>query len=328
MRALLPLTPDWTSQPDYDRWVMVTRVLRLMWPKLTAAILKEVVKVAKPILQTELGKIPALGGVLQDITLGGHSLLDADHRDAVWERASKELHLGDHPVRVAGMKVYETNEDTCILETPLMWGGNMAMDLSVYLKIGPLTVVVPLRVSDVQFKVLARVTLTPLVDTIPCIGGVTISLLEVPHVDFKARLFNGPDVMAFPGVKEATRAAVSWAVTQVALYPNSVSVPLMANYGIPEAPKGMLHVRLQRAEVRKGGGGFSAFLIGVPLGHLFGLGRRPLGSNEKKTRQNPPRQRTSPSPKNNNPATQKNKTKTTAHPPHRPRHQARPLRPL
>lgn len=248
MRALLPLTPDWTSQPDYERWVMVTRILRLMWPKLTAAILKEVVKVAKPILQTELGKIGPLKGVLQDITLGGHSLLDAEHHDAIWEAASKELHLGDHPVRVAGMKVYETTEDTCIFETPLMWGGNMAIDLSVYLKLGPCTVVVPLRVSDVQFKVLARVTLTPLVDTIPCIGGVTISLLEIPHVDFKLRLFNGPDVMAFPGVKEVTRGVISWVVSQVALYPNSVSVPLMENYGIPQAPKGMLHVRLQKAE--------------------------------------------------------------------------------
>ena len=251
MRALLPLTPEWTSQPDYERWVMVTRVLRLMWPKLTAAILKEVIKVAKPILQTELGKIPALRGVLQDVTLGGHSLLDAEHHDAVWEQASKDLHLGDHPVRVAGMKVYSTTEDTCILETVLMWGGNMALDLSVYLKLGPLTVVVPVCVSDVQFKARARITLSPLVDTLPCIGGVTLSLLDVPHVDFKLRLFNGPDLMAFPGVQDATRAAISFVVTQVALYPNSVSVPLMENYGIPQAPKGMVHVRLHKAEVRE-----------------------------------------------------------------------------
>lgn len=251
MRALLPLTPEWTSQPDYERWVMVTRVLRLMWPKLTAAILKEVIKVAKPILQTELGKIPALRGVLQDVTLGGHSLLDAEHHDAVWEQASKDLHLGDHPVRVAGMKVYSTTEDTCILETVLMWGGNMALDLSVYLKLGPLTVVVPVCVSDVQFKARARITLSPLVDTLPCIGGVTLSLLDVPHVDFKLRLFNGPDLMAFPGVQDATRAAISFVVTQVALYPNSVSVPLMENYGIPQAPKGMVHVRLHKADVRE-----------------------------------------------------------------------------
>ena len=35
-------------------------------------------------------------------------------------------------------------------------------------------------------------------------------------------------------------------VKEVALYPNSISVPLMSNFGVPENPKGMLHVRLLR----------------------------------------------------------------------------------
>jgi hypothetical protein len=128
MRKLLPLTPEWTRWPDYDRvrgfggrmgmavrllgcrssaagrrrgeacrgsqtrarrvrgrrqpacsrppdpprspspsaparlqWVMVNRVVRMMWPKLTAAILEEVVKAVKPILQ----------GVIADVRRGG-----------------------------------------------------------------------------------------------------------------------------------------------------------------------------------------------------------------------------------------------------------------
>jgi hypothetical protein len=36
-------------------------------------------------------------------------------------------------------------------------------------------------------------------------------------------------------------------VTKVALYPNSISVPLMPNYG-QEGAKGMLHVRLHKIE--------------------------------------------------------------------------------
>ena len=31
---------------------------------------------------------------------------------------------------------------------------------------------------------------------------------------------------------------------EVALYPNSISVPLMTNYGVPHQPKGMLHITL------------------------------------------------------------------------------------
>lgn len=33
---------------------------------------------------------------------------------------------------------------------------------------------------------------------------------------------------------------------QILLYPNSVSVPLMTNFGAPPEPLGMLHVRLHR----------------------------------------------------------------------------------
>ena len=64
------------------------------------------------------------------------------------------------------------------------------------------------QVSDVQYKVLSRVTLS-LVDTIPCIGGAQLSLLEVPHMDFKLRVLGGVDMMAVPGVKDATRWVIS-----------------------------------------------------------------------------------------------------------------------
>ena len=57
MRGLIPLTPEWTTWPDYDRWVMINRLVRLMWPKLTAAILGEVINVARPILQDALAPV-------------------------------------------------------------------------------------------------------------------------------------------------------------------------------------------------------------------------------------------------------------------------------
>ncbi len=37
-------------------------------------------------------------------------------------------------------------------------------------------------------------------------------------------------------------------VGQLALYPASVSLPLMANYGAMGEPKGMLHVQLHKVE--------------------------------------------------------------------------------
>ncbi len=43
--------------------------------------------------------------------------------------------------------MYHTIEDTCIFETPVMWGSDMHIDLSVYLKVGPVRLVVPVQVS-------------------------------------------------------------------------------------------------------------------------------------------------------------------------------------
>lgn len=39
------------------QWVMINRLVRLMWPKLTAAILSEVIAQGKPIVQDQLGKV-------------------------------------------------------------------------------------------------------------------------------------------------------------------------------------------------------------------------------------------------------------------------------
>ena len=40
-------------------------------------------------------------------------------------------------------------------------------------------------------------------ETIPCLGAVNISLLEVPTVDLALMLINKMDIMAFPGLNMA-----------------------------------------------------------------------------------------------------------------------------
>jgi Ca2+-dependent lipid-binding protein len=54
-----------------------------------------------------------------------------------------------------------------------------------------------------QLKARARITLKPLVETIPCLGAVNISLLEVPTVDLALSIINSPDLMAIPGLNLA-----------------------------------------------------------------------------------------------------------------------------
>lgn len=44
-------------------------------------------------------------------------------------------------------QVYTTNEDNCVMEMPMMWGSNSTFDLQVYLRLGPLRLVVPMQVG-------------------------------------------------------------------------------------------------------------------------------------------------------------------------------------
>lgn len=243
MRQIIPLTPDWTYWPDYERWMMINRLLRIMWPNLTESIIKTVLNVVKPMVQDMINKMPFVLAILDDITLGPYSIMDAEHLHP--HITEKYFTLGDFPVRVAGMKVYHTADETCILETPVVWGSNAAFDIQVFLRIAGRRVVIPISVRDIQFKCNARMVLH-MVDVMPCIGGATVSLLSTPHVDFKLHLFNGPDMMALPGVKPIMDLVIGYVVKEIALYPNSVSVPLMENFGVPRAPKGMIHVKLER----------------------------------------------------------------------------------
>lgn len=49
-----------------------------------------------------------------------------------------------------------------------------------------------------QLKGTVRATLSPLVETIPCLGAVTITLLETPYTELSFSLLNKFDIMSLP----------------------------------------------------------------------------------------------------------------------------------
>lgn len=59
-----------------------------------------------------------------------------------------------------------------------------------------------------QVRADARITIAPLVDTLPCLGAVSISLLDPPHLDVSLQIFGGLDLMLLPGLREAVHFAI------------------------------------------------------------------------------------------------------------------------
>ena len=66
-----------------------------------------------------------------------------------------------------------------------------------------------------QVRANARITFAPLVETLPCLGAVTISLLDPPHLDVSVSLIGGLDIMILPGIREAAHFALQKACDRV-----------------------------------------------------------------------------------------------------------------
>ncbi len=232
-RKFLDFAPPWTKWPDYDRVLFVNSIVRTLWPYYNAAIGKIAVEATVPIFKDICSKVPA--GLLQSIDI-------------------ERLSLGRHPLAIGGIKAYHTKDDSCVFEAPLQWGSALRVKVGVRLKFGPLVIHVPLEVGDAQVRAVARISLRPLVEELPCLGGAEVSLLGLPHYDLSLRLVNRIDIMRVPGVKQLVDFVVAKVVGDMLLYPNKFAVDLMPGGGVPPPPLGMVEVRIERVEKITDGG--------------------------------------------------------------------------
>lgn len=221
---VLPWTPEWTKWPDYERTMWLNRAIKTLWPVYNEAIAKMAIEQAKPQIDAALKGVP----VVQSVNI---ELID----------------LGTHPLAIGGVKAYETVAEEGMLEVPVQWGSNARVRVSARLGFAGYYVNIPVEVRDIQVKARARITLKPLVETIPCLGAVDVSLLEVPTVDLALMLINHLDLMALPGLNFAINLGLKMALGSMLIYPNSMSFPIMDNSGIPPPPQGMLIIRVLRA---------------------------------------------------------------------------------
>lgn len=228
-KQLLKNTSPWLIQPDYDRITFINTILLSLWPHLSPAIHKMAMEQAKAPLDDVCKQAKILKAIRID-----------------------RLDLGTRPPRIDCFKSYQTAEDELIIETPAFWGGDMALRVTAVVQAGSRTIDIPVDVANIQFKALTRITIKPLVETLPCFGGVTVSLLETPHFNMDLKICDSWDIMAFPTVPAIVSAAIKVVAGQMLVYPNEYALPLMPNFGLPPPPKGMLNVKVVSARGLRG----------------------------------------------------------------------------
>lgn len=106
-------------------------------------------------------------------------------------------------------------------------GCAMQLHVSACVRAGPASIYVPVKVEDLQLDAIARITMRPLVDKLPCIGAIQIALTDVPFADLTLKLINNWDLLSLPFIHDAVMMGVKVGTEPVLflfllLFPQSV----------------------------------------------------------------------------------------------------------
>ncbi|KAL7148597.1 hypothetical protein ABFS83_06G189500 [Erythranthe nasuta] len=219
LEDLMSDIPLWVKSPDYDRVEWLNKFISDMWPFLDKAICNIIRSTAEPIFAEYIGKFK-----IESIKF-------------------KNLSLGNTPPTIHGLKVCETNERELVMEPAVRWAGNPNIIISVIIS----SVEVTIQLVDLQVFAAPRVTLKPLVPTIPCFASIVVSLMEKPHIDFGLNLL-GADIMSVPGLYRYVQERIKKEVASLYLWPKSLEIPVLdASTVAIKKPVGILHVKVVRA---------------------------------------------------------------------------------
>ncbi|KAG6412708.1 hypothetical protein SASPL_125393 [Salvia splendens] len=219
LEELMPEIPLWVKSPDYDRVDWLNKFISCMWPFMEKAICNSIKSTAEPIFAEYVGQYK-----IESIEF-------------------KNLSLGNLPPTVHGLKVSETNERELVMEPAVRWAGNPNIMVAVTIS----SVKVTIQLVDLQVFAMPRLTLKPLVPTIPCFANIVVSLLEKPHIDFGVKVLGG-DVMSIPGLYRYVQERIKKEVASLYLWPKSLEIPMLdASMVAVKKPVGILHVRVIRA---------------------------------------------------------------------------------
>ena len=115
--------------------------------------------------------------------------------------------LGDIPPRIGGVKVHPGNRtvsrDEIILEVEITW----ASDCNFEVVVNQSQDLVCFGVKDILVQGQLRVTLGPLLDEAPLVGGVRFSFIEEPHINFD--LDGVASLIDLPGVSDLVKKLIA-----------------------------------------------------------------------------------------------------------------------
>lgn len=160
----------------------------------------------------------------------------------------EKLDLGKNPLRVLSVNVFNTPDEELMIALQLSWASRLKVVFAYPFRVLGYSFLLKLHFSELQFAVLLRCWGSPLVDVLPCIGKASLSLGEVPDLDFSLRFalnehLSG-DLMAVPGLHWMFKYFTTRVLQQSIVWPSQYVMELMENGGRSPPPVGVLTLQL------------------------------------------------------------------------------------
>lgn len=242
LRLVLGYLPAWVKFSEYEKARFVNDSLQLLWPAFDRAICEKLRAHLEPLLQ-------------------------ASAPSAVAGCCFEGLSFGTAPIQIVGIKnnTFRTASEQLgiVLDLDVRWAGQPDITLKLLpsrkwvLKVLPkmkgfdLTPEMHVAFNTLHVAGMLRVTLTPIVQNAPFVGGMTMSWLETPMIDFDVRGLGGADLMSMPAVADWIMASVVSRYVAGMVWPRQISIPFAAPQELEQwlEPIGVIKVEVLEAKL-------------------------------------------------------------------------------
>uniref|UniRef100_A0A8C9TDY6 Extended synaptotagmin 2 n=1 Tax=Scleropages formosus TaxID=113540 RepID=A0A8C9TDY6_SCLFO len=216
--------PSWVHFPDVERVEWLNKTVKQMWPYICQFVDKLFHETIEP----------AVKGANPHLNTFGFTKVD----------------LGDKPLRINGVKVYNENVDKrqIIMDLEISFAGNTEIDVDIkryYCRAG---------IKSIQLQGVVRVIMEPLLGDVPLVGALSIFFLKKPFLDINwTGLTNMLDI---PGLDSLCDGLIQDIIYSCLVLPNRITIPLVEQKDLEQLrfpmPLGVLRIHFVEAQDLEG----------------------------------------------------------------------------
>ena len=137
--------------------------------------------------------------------------------------------LGSAPINLEGMQHHTMENKDTVLDVHLSWRSE-GFEVRFAAAMSPLAVV-EASVTDVTFHFVARIVLGPHLNTFPCLGAASVSILSAPDINFKLKAAKlSLDII--PGLSQWVDDFIRKILVAKMVYPRQLSFPIAHGFDL------------------------------------------------------------------------------------------------